>query len=79
MNEIKTPIKKVGIKINKNVSTLVKELKSNKDYYFNHKEANKTISFIEKSCFHTTGEYNKQNFKLELWQKAFLEALYGLW
>ncbi|ALA98383.1 bacteriophage terminase-like protein, large subunit [Spiroplasma kunkelii CR2-3x] len=70
---------KVGIKIKKIVSTLVKELKSNKDYYFNHKEANKTISFIEKSCFHTTGEYNKQNFKLELWQKAFLEALYGFY
>ncbi|QIA72801.1 hypothetical protein GL982_03700 [Spiroplasma citri] len=53
---------KVGIKIKKIVSTLVKELKSNKDYYFNHKEANKTISFIEKSCFHTTGEYYKQKF-----------------
>lgn len=69
----------VCLKIKKIVSSLVNELKNSKKFYFNKKQANGAIIFIERFCHLSTGEYAGQNFKLELWQKAFIEALFGFY
>lgn len=69
----------VCLKIKKIVSNLVNELKNSKRFYFNKKQASGAIIFIERFCHLSTGEYAGQNFKLELWQKAFIEALFGFY
>ena len=47
-------------------------------FYFDQKKANEAIDFIESHCFHTEGEKAPGPLKLELWQKAFYSAMYGL-
>lgn len=46
-------------------------------YFFSEKHANKPIEFIEKFCKHSKGEWAGQPVKLELFQKAFIGALFG--
>ena len=50
-----------------------------KEAYFNQKEANMAIEWIEKHAFHTEGPLAPQPLKLELWQKAMLSCLYGVY
>jgi len=47
-------------------------------FYFDQKKANSAIEWIEAHCFHTKGPKAQQPIKLELWQKAFLSAMYGI-
>ena len=49
-----------------------------KDFVFDPKRANDAIEWIESHCFHTEGPLAPQPFKLEVWQKAFLSATYGI-
>lgn len=49
-----------------------------KRFYFDQKKANHAIDWIENHCFHTEGKLAPGNFKLELWQKAFISAVFGL-
>jgi len=51
--------------------------KERKVYYFNYDKANWCIDFIEQRCKHSKGKWAGKPIKLELWQKAFLEAVYG--
>lgn len=46
-------------------------------YIFNEKKGNKPILFIEKYCRHSKGKWAGQPVKLELFQKAFIQALFG--
>ena len=46
-------------------------------YFFSEKQANRPIDFIEKFCKHSKGEWAGESIKLELWQKAFIGALFG--
>lgn len=46
-------------------------------YIFDEKLAQKPIRFIEQFCRHSKGKWAGQPIKLELYQKAFIEALYG--
>lgn len=46
-------------------------------YVFNEKKGNKPIIFIEKYCRHSKGKWAGQAVKLELFQKAFIQALFG--
>ena len=46
-------------------------------YIFNEKKGNKPINFIEKYCRHSKGKWAGQPVKLELFQKAFIQALFG--
>ena len=46
-------------------------------YIFNEKKARLPIDFIEKFCKHSKGKWAGQPVKLELWQKAIIEAVYG--
>lgn len=46
-------------------------------YIFDEKKGNKPINFIEKYCRHSKGKWAGEPVVLELWQKAFVQALFG--
>lgn len=46
-------------------------------YIFDEHKGNLPIEFIERFCRHSKGKWAGQNIKLELWQKAFISALFG--
>lgn len=46
-------------------------------YIFDEKKALRPIHFIEKYCKQSKGKWAGKPLKLELWQKAFIQALYG--
>lgn len=46
-------------------------------YYFDEKKGQYTIDFIEKFCRHYQGEKAGQPVRLELFQKAFVQNLFG--
>lgn len=54
---------------------LVDGIKSG-DWDFDAKKANKAIKFIENFCHHSKGRNDL--FKLELWQKAIVSAIFGI-
>ena len=49
-----------------------------KQFVFDANEANNAIDWIETHCFHVEGALAPGAFKLELWQKAFLSAVFGI-
>lgn len=46
-------------------------------YIFDEARANRPIEFIERFCKHSKGEWAGQGIRLELFQKAFIQALFG--
>ena len=46
-------------------------------YIFDQKRAERPIQFIERFCRHSKGEWAGKPVKLELFQKAFISALFG--
>lgn len=46
-------------------------------YIFDEKKAERPIEFIERFCKHSKGEWAGKAVKLELFQKAFISALFG--
>lgn len=46
-------------------------------YVFNERLAKRAIIFIETFCKHGEGKLAGKSFKLELWQKALISALFG--
>lgn len=46
-------------------------------FIFDEKKGNLPIQFIEKFCKHSKGKWAGQSVKLELFQKAFIQALFG--
>lgn len=61
--------------IKKTYKILVDGIKSG-DWDFDAKKANKAIQFIENFCHHSKGRNDL--FKLELWQKAIISAIFGI-
>ena len=51
---------------------------NDKEFLFDAKKADHAIDWIENHCFHTAGKLAPGPFKLELWQKAMLSAMFGL-
>jgi len=49
-----------------------------KQYKFDQKKASDAIDWIETHCFHTEGPLAPGPFKLELWQKAIVSAIFGI-
>ena len=64
-----------GKLIKKIYKILVDGIKSG-DWDFDAKKANKAIQFIENFCHHSKGRNDL--FKLELWQKAIVSAIFGI-
>lgn len=46
-------------------------------YIFDEDKANRPIEFAEKFCKHSKGKWARKPVILELWQKAFIQALFG--
>lgn len=47
-------------------------------YIFNQQKANRAVKFIETFCRHNKGKLAPRQFKLSLWEKAFISCLYGI-
>lgn len=47
------------------------------NYVFDSKKAQRPIEFLEKFCRHSKGKWANKPIKLELWQKAMLESVFG--
>jgi phage terminase large subunit-like protein len=47
-------------------------------FVYDSKKANKAINWIESHCFHVEGPLAPGNFKMELWEKAFVSCVFGL-
>ena len=56
----------------------IEDLES-KETYYNQREADKAVNWIEGHCFHTEGPLAPGPLKLELWQKAFIAAIFGIY
>lgn len=62
----------------KNVyARLAAETQTQGKYIFDEAKASRPIEFIERFCRHSKGEWAGQRVSLELFQKAFIQALYG--
>lgn len=57
---------------------IIEDLESKKVVY-NQKEADKAITWIETHCFHTEGALAPGPFKLELWEKALVSTIFGVY
>ena len=74
-------IKKGEITVSKRVyrqyKKLAAEIKESDKYIFDEDKASKPIAFIEQFCKHSKGEWAGRPIKLELFQKAYISALFG--
>lgn len=78
LDEIKSGRVVAGKRIVKEYQKLSNDLhNSNDGYIFDEKKALRPIEFIEKFCRHSKGEKAGQLIRLELFQKAFISALFG--
>ena len=80
-NKIKSVYKKLVQDIkNPRTVSFFNELTDSKEthtYIFDLEKARRPIDFIEKFCKHSKGKWAGTPVILELWQKAFIEAVYG--
>ena len=80
-NKVLTVYKKLvnDIKKPKQVSFFNKITEENEthEFIFDEHRGNLPIEFIEKFCKHSKGKLAGQNIELELFQKAFIQALFG--
>lgn len=49
-----------------------------KVFFFDERKANAAVDFIETRCYHVEGPLAPGPFKLELWQKAMISAIFGI-
>jgi phage terminase large subunit-like protein len=56
---------------------LINKIDTPGKYIFDEEKANRPTAFIEKFCKHSKGEWAGTAVKLELFQKAYLSALFG--
>ena len=74
-------IKDGSIVVGKWISLLYEKIVSGIEdgtYIFNQQKANRAIKFIETFCRHNKGKLAPKQFKLALWEKAFVSCLYGI-
>lgn len=74
-------IKKGDIIVGEEMFTQVRMLVDdidNPNIYMDYNESNKRINFIEKECRHYEAPHAGKPFKLEIWQKAFIEAIFAV-
>lgn len=64
------------LKIYKHLVSRIKD-DSMSEFEFSEKRANHAIDFIERYCKHSKGKWGGQPIQLQLWQKAFISAVFG--
>ena len=47
-------------------------------FYFDQEKAQDAIDWYENHCFHTEGDLAPGRIRLEVWQKAFVSAVFGI-
>lgn len=67
----------VSEKVRKVYKHLAERTSVHDEWHFNVERANHAIEFIERFCRHSKGQYGGQKIQLELWQKAFVSAIFG--
>ena len=78
-DKIKKVYKKIieDLKTPKTLSFLIDGKKETHTYRFDKEKANRPIKFIESFIKQSKGQWNGKPLKLELFQKAFIETLFG--
>lgn len=76
-NEIKTGNVIVSKRVYKQYKKLIEDIENPGQYVFDENKANRPIKFIERFCKHSKGEWAGKPVKLELFQKAYISALFG--
>lgn len=64
-------------RVYKQYKKLAEEIANPGQYIFDEKKANRPVEFIERLCKHSKGEWAGQPVRLELFQKAYISALFG--
>ena len=64
-------------RVYKQYKKLAEEIANPGQYIFDEKKANRPVEFIERFCKHSKGEWAGQPVRLELFQKAYINALFG--
>lgn len=64
-------------KVYKEYEKLVNDIDNPTEFIFDENRANRPIEFIERFCKHSKGEWAGKPLKLELFQKAYIQALFG--
>jgi phage terminase large subunit-like protein len=67
----------VSRRVAKVYARLVKAIDNPGQYVFDEEKAQRPVTFIERFCRHSKGQWAGQPVKLELFQKAYIEALFG--
>ena len=67
----------VSKKVKLQFEKIMDDLKHPGKYKFDIERANKPIEFIEKYCKHSKGKWAGKPIKLDLWQKAIIQAIFG--
>jgi len=75
-NKIKSGEIIIGQELMTQLNNLVEDLE-NPAYFYDNKDSEFRISFIERFCKHTKSPFFGKRFTLELWEKAFTEAFYS--
>lgn len=67
----------VSKRVYKQYKKLIEDIKNPGQYIFDKEKANRPIEFIERFCKHSKGQWAGKPVKLELFQKAYINALFG--
>lgn len=67
----------VSKRVYKQYEKLVNDIEHHDKYIFDEEKANRPIKFIETFCKHSKGEWAGKPVILELFQKAYISALFG--
>jgi phage terminase large subunit-like protein len=74
-------IKEGSVSVNNYIRTIYEYIVNGLEtgqFRFDAKKANSQIRFIEEHCHHTEGRLAPGLFKLEIWQKAAVSAIFGI-
>lgn len=67
----------VSKRVHKQYQRLAEEIQNPGRYIFDEEKAGRPIRFIETFCKHSKGEWAGKPVRLELFQKAYISALFG--
>lgn len=76
-NQIEKGFVTVSKRVYKQYKKLSEDIQNPGQYIFDKAKANKPIEFIERFCKHSKGEWAGKPIELELFQKAYIAALFG--
>lgn len=76
-NQIQSGEVIVSKRVHRQYERLINDLENPGKYVFDESKANRPITFIERFCKHSKGELGGQPVQLELFQKAYISALFG--